>query len=219
MEKVVLSLSGGLDSTSLLAEILSQGYEVIPVIFTYGSKHNRYENLAANKVCEFYKLQPVCIDLSAAMAGFKSNLLKSGGDIPEGHYNDASMSKTVVPGRNLIFISILAGLAESIGAVAIALAVHAGDHHIYPDCRPEFIEAARRVLHFSTEGKVELFAPFLHIDKKEVLSYGLSHLAPLEMTRTCYKDQPTACGKCGSCTERLEAFKLCGKEDPIIYET
>lgn len=215
---VVLSLSGGLDSTSLLAWLLEHEYAVTPVIFMYGSKHNKYENEAAKKVCRHYQLAPIECDLSKIFSVFKSNLLASGGPIPEGHYSDETMKQTVVPGRNLIFISILAGIAESVGADNVAIGVHAGDHAIYPDCRPLFIKLADDIIFASTEAKVALLAPFLHVNKAQVLSFALRNNSPIELTRTCYKDQPIACGKCGSCVERLEAFDINGMRDVIEYE-
>ena len=215
---IVLGLSGGLDSTALLATLLHRGQNVQPVIFTYGSKHNVYENLAAERICEYYNITPIKADMTAIMSTFNSNLLKSGGVIPEGHYTDDSMKKTVVPSRNLIFISIMAGIAESICSHTVALGVHAGDHAIYPDCRPEFIESANKTIEFSSENRVGIIAPFLYDHKGIVLKNGLSAGMPAHLTRTCYKDQPMACGKCGSCTERLEAFEFMGLKDPIEYE-
>ncbi|MGE4486326.1 MAG: 7-cyano-7-deazaguanine synthase QueC [Synergistaceae bacterium] len=220
--KVVISLSGGMDSTTVVGLCHHLGHEIIPVMFSYGSKHNPYENEAAVKVAGYYGLREIHkIDLTEAMAGFKSNLLKSGGDIPEGHYESESMSATVVPGRNTIFLSMLMGYAESIGAEAVAIGVHAGDHHIYPDCRPEFIQAMMDVYKAATEGKVALLAPFLYDNKTSILEQGYSYEkpAPYALTRTCYKDQPVSCGKCGSCQERLEAYRNFGIDDPIQYET
>lgn len=159
-------------------------------------------------------------NLTEVMQGFKSNLLLSGEEIPEGHYNDETMKKTVVPGRNMIFISIMAGYAESVGADTVALGVHAGDHHIYPDCREEFISSVNATVGLSTDGKVKVIAPFQHYDKYDILKigYGLSPVVPYHLTRTCYKDQLHSCGKCGSCQERLEAFGKLMIKDPIQYQ-
>ncbi len=220
--KVVVSLSGGMDSTTVVGHMLDLGHEVIPVTFTYGSKHNPYENAAAEAVATFYNLPEIkVIDLSQAMADFKSNLLKSGGDIPEGHYEADNMTATVVPGRNTIFLSMLMGFAQSIEADAVAIGVHAGDHHIYPDCRPEYIMHMIKVYEAATEGKVRLLAPFLYDNKTIILQHGYGYdvPAPYHLTRTCYKDQPVSCGKCGSCQERLEAFRNIGLNDPIAYES
>jgi len=222
---IVMALSGGLDSATLLATLLRDGHVVHCCLFFYGSKHNQYELESANKVVNHYAAlkYPVTshyFDISEVMKNFNSALMKSNSqEIPEGAYNDETMKLTVVPGRNLIFASIMAGLAESINANAIALGVHAGDHHIYPDCRPEFIKALDSVIYLSSDRKVEVICPFANIDKIGILQIGMSMNVPYHLTRTCYKDQVKSCGKCGSCTERLEAFATLGLIDPIQYET
>lgn len=219
-----MGLSGGMDSSTLLAHLLCQGYDVHCCVFTYGSKHNKYENKAAADIIRHFKQKgnPVTehyFDLTPLMVDFKSDLLKTGGSIPEGHYNDESMKRTVVPGRNLIFASIMAGLAESLGAEKIALGVHAGDHHIYPDCRLEFIKSLDTTVYLSS-GMVEVITPFQKLDKAGILMQGYSDYQnfPYQLTRTCYKDQELACGKCGSCQERLEAFAKLNITDPASYE-
>ena len=226
-KKIVIGLSGGMDSTTLLGLLLSQKYEIHCCSFIYGSTHNKYENKATIDVVNYYKsfsghiLDYHIMNITKIMRGFSSSLLKScNQEIPEGSYNDENMKKTVVPGRNLIFASIMAGLAESIGAEKIALGVHQGDHFIYPDCRPVFIHALDVAIHLSSDQKVRVITPFENMDKKEILEigYSLDIPVPYHLTRTCYKNQPISCGKCGSCRERLEAFHAIGKEDSIIYE-
>jgi 7-cyano-7-deazaguanine synthase len=208
-----------MDSTTLLASLLDQGYEVAPFQFIYGSKHNKYETAAIRALRSHYGIDIPIIDLTEAFSGIKSNLLKSGGSIPEGHYNDSNMSITVVPGRNSIFISVLVGIAESIGAEMVALGVHAGDHHIYPDCRAEYIQAMNQAMYLASDRKVRLHAPFLLLNKTHIVAQGLKLGVPYHLTRTCYKDQPIACGKCGSCQERLEAFTKNKTQDPLEYDT
>lgn len=223
MKKIVIGLSGGMDSVTLLGTLLGQGYEVHCCSFEYGSKHNSYENKAADALVDFYLKEghPVKhyhFDLTKVFADYSSDLLLSGGAIPEGYYTDATMKKTVIPGRNLIFVSIMAGLAESIGAKKVGLGVHAGDHTIYPDCRPVFIHSLSLTITYSTDGTVSVHTPFLNKTKTEILINGLALDVPYELTRSCYKDQPIACGKCGTCVERLEAFAEIGIKDPIEYE-
>ena len=128
------------------------------------------------------------------------------------------MKATVVPGRNIIFLSILAGLAWSVGAKHIALGIHQGDHAIYADCRQEFFKAMDLALYLGTDRNVEFLAPFLDTDKEGILQWGYQHGVPYHITRTFYKDQPIACGKCGSCCERLSAFDKVGRKDPVEYE-
>jgi len=224
MEKAVISLSGGLDSTTLMAHILNHvpSIELHICNFFYGSKQNKYEQVAITRLIQHYSknynLVLHKIDLQNIFQHVSSDLLLSGGEIPEGHYEAEVMKKTVVPGRNMLFISIMASIAESIGASDIYIGVHSGDHHIYPDCRPDFIEAARNAVLYSTEQKIMLRAPFLHKNKADLVAIGHQINVPYEYTRTCYKDQAIACGKCGSCVERLEAFELNGLTDPIEYE-
>lgn len=214
----VLSLSGGMDSGTLLAYCLNKYERVLAVGFSYGSKHNLYEQGCARRLCEHYNVEMIHIDLTTVGLHLQSNLLSSGGPIPEGHYESESMKLTVVPGRNMIFAAILAGIAESRGASVVAMGVHSGDHAIYPDCRPEFVLAMADAIQQATDKKVTLVAPFITDNKFTILRWGFEHSVPYQLTRTCYKAQPLACGKCGACQERLEAFRLHGRRDPVLYE-
>lgn len=238
MEKVIVAFSGGLDSTVLLGHLIekSKEEEIHCCIFKYGSTHNQYEVSAAFKVIEFYqnfldtcknknkKLITHLIDISDTMKAFSSSLLlssSSGGEIPEGKYDEENMKKTVVPARNLIFSSIMAGLAESIGARRICLAIHQGDHYIYPDCREEFAKALDLTVYLATNKKVELYCPFVTYTKVDIIKYGsfvLKIPIPYYLTRSCYKNQFLSCGKCPTCRERLEAFAELGLRDCIEYE-
>lgn len=216
----LVSLSGGIDSTVTLAHAMKQGGEVIGVRFMYPSKHNYFECKASEQIAEFYGVKLLTVDLTTVFhqALFKSNLLRGQGEIPEGHYEDKSMSQTVVPCRNMIFISVLAGIAKSQGCMYAYLGVHSGDHAIYPDCRPDFIEDMSKAVAGATENDVILQAPFLFRSKEEIVRKGNEFMVPFHLTRTCYKNQRIACGKCGSCIERLEAFGKNGIVDPIEYE-
>ena len=217
--KAIVSLSGGMDSTTVLALAIKLEKDVISVGFTYGSKHNKYENEAAERIASHYGISFRLIDLSQVMSGFKSDLLLSGDSIPEGHYEEESMRRTVVPARNIIFCSVLTGIAVSEDAEQIWLGVHAGDHFIYPDCRPEFIRVMQATIQCGTERAIVLITPFLHSTKKHILQEGLLLKVPYHLTRTCYKDQTVACGRCGSCQERLAAWKEIGEDDPLEYES
>lgn len=213
----ILSLSGGMDSGTLLAYLLDRKMEVRPVLFAYPSKHNSYELECAKKLCRHYNVAPWVVNLTEVLSHMKSNLLKHGGPIPEGHYEEKSMSQTVVPGRNLIFASVLAGLAMSDGYDTIYLGVHSGDHAIYPDCRPPFIYHLNLTIQMATDSKVSAVAPFIDWNKTKIIEEGLRLNFPYQLTRTCYKDQFESCGRCGSCTERLEAFANNDATDPIPY--
>jgi len=216
MKIIVLALSGGVDSTTLLDYFCAQGTYVHVCLFKYNSKHNALELTAAQQIVkEFQKRYPEQIqahtfDLRGAFMSSKSSLLHNSTAIPEGHYTAENMRSTVVPGRNLVFAAYLGSLAESIGACCVALGVHAGDHAIYPDCRPSFIEALDKTIQHSTDAKVHVITPFLHLTKAEIVAIGLRSKIPYHLTRTCYTSEQIPCGKCGSCVERAEAFQLNG---------
>lgn len=216
--RVLVSLSGGMDSATLLAEAKHQNHEVHCVSFNYGSKHAAYEMSAAEQLVSFYKVPWTCIDISMALVDFQSALLLTGADVPEGHYKDPKMKKTVVPCRNLILISFLAGLADSHQLQRIWFGMHLGDYAIYPDCRPEFVSAAAMVVRTATESRVDVEAPFLYYTKSDILQRGITLRVPYHLTRTCYKNQQKACGKCGACYERLEAFAVNNTIDPLEYK-
>lgn len=217
--KVLVVLSGGMDSTTALAKVRDEGHEIVGAVnFQYGSKHNSNELQAVAKIALHYGIDLRIIALDFINALFKSDLLKSGGPIPDGHYADESMKRTVVPFRNGIMLSIAAGYAESIGAEAIVLGNHFGDHAIYPDCRESFSKPMREAIKEGTYARIELYTPFQDVDKTEIARIGDRLHVPFEITWTCYKGGEKHCGKCGSCTERREAFQLAGVKDPTIYE-
>lgn len=219
--KAIVALSGGMDSATVLRRVLSEFScdSILAVSFEYGSKHGRYEEPCFHALCNYYNVRGIRLNLTNAFAQFKSSLLQHGDTIPEGHYEEESMRQTVVPARNLIFAAFLTGLAASYSATTIWLGVHAGDHFIYPDCRPSFIEFLRPTIVAATDHFIDIRTPFLHDTKIEILKWGIVHNVPYDKTRTCYKDQVIACGKCGSCQERLAAFAALGIDDPISYES
>lgn len=217
---VIMGLSGGMDSTTLLALLLDDGYDVSTVTFQYPSKHNPYERMEARSVASSYGVSNVTVDLRPAFEGVKSALVTQDIAVPEGHYEDPQMAATVVPGRNTIFLSVLASMAESRGLDAVAFGAHEGDAAIYPDCRLEYVSAMRKTIRLSTEGKVGIIAPFLKRkwSKIDMIEWGVPNNVPYHQTRTCYKPQALSCGKCGACQERKEAFELNGYTDPLPYE-
>jgi 7-cyano-7-deazaguanine synthase len=148
---------------------------------------------------------------------FTSHLLNSGGDIPDGHYEEESMKQTVVPFRNGIMLAIATGLAESLNANGLVIAAHSGDHAIYPDCREPFLHAMANAMKSGTYAGIELLRPFTATDKAGIASLGHQLGVNFAQTWSCYKGGPTHCGSCGTCTERREAFTLANLPDPTTY--
>ena len=195
-KKVVISLSGGMDSATLLGYYKNITDDIICVNFTYGSKHNPYEIECARKLAKHYNVELIEIDATPMFANMKSNLLMTGGEIPNGHYEDKSMALTVVPGRNTIFAATLCGIAESNNYNTIALGVHLGDRSVYSDCRPEYIDSLKRTIELASDNKVTVEAPFITTTKTGILKVGKILNVPYEMTRTCYKNQEKSCKTC-----------------------
>ena len=222
VEKAVVLHSGGIDSSTLLYDY-SRKYECYPLSIEYGQKHSK-ETQAAGNVVEALGLLDrwKLLKLPALGKLLPSALTVKEESIPEGHYNDDSMKKTVVPNRNLILLSIAAGYAQGIGARYLLYAPHKGDHTIYPDCRFEFVESASKTIKlgtgWSSEEGITLIAPYLKYSKADIVALGYSLGVPYELTWSCYQGQDRHCGKCGTCVERKEAFFLAGVKDPTDYE-
>ena len=216
----LISLSGGLDSCVLLSLLIEQKAKIKCITFKYGSKHEAYEINAAKKIAYYYGLAITIVDLTSIIADhFRSNLLIGQGQIPEGHYQQKDMALTIVPARNILFLATLTGIAQTEGHDTLAIGVHQGDHYIYPDCRPDFIHAMEQACCLGSGNVIKtIYTPLLHLSKAEIVKHGVRLRSPFHLTRTCYKEQEFACGKCGSCNERLEAFRLNNIEDPIQYE-
>jgi len=218
-EKIVVILSGGLDSTVLLYDMLHQGYDVRALTFNYGQKHSR-EIECAEKTCKYLQVPHEVLSLECLAAILQSSsLISSSLDVPEGHYQAENMKSTVVPNRNSIMLNIAMAYAINIGIRKIAYGAHAGDHAIYPDCRPEFVEAIQDLAKCVDYEEIEIIAPYLQWTKADIVKRGLGLNVNFALTYSCYKGGAKHCGKCGTCTERLEAFKLAHAIDPVDYET
>jgi len=216
MSKVLVVYSGGLDSTALLYKCISEFDEVEAINFDYNSKHNASERKAAQKICDLEGIKLTEVNMPFINELFKSDLLQSGGDIPEGHYAEDNMKSTVVPFRNGIMLSIASGYAESIDADTIAIANHFGDRAVYPDCRQEFVQPMIGAILEGTGGKVRLISPFVGLTKAQIVEVGCSHGAPLELSWSCYNGGDRPCLKCSTCAERTEAFLLNNLQDPSL---
>jgi len=225
MGRAVVLLSGGIDSTVTLAYAISRGEEVIPLTFRYGQRHER-ELLAASDIANFYGLKEHLImelDLSCFNI---SALTYDGIEVPERTTLNGigeEIPVTYVPARNIIFLSIAAGLCECVGAEKIYIGAHAVDYSGYPDCRPEFFHAFQRALEVGTKSGVEgrairIITPIIDMDKAAIIRLGHDLNAPLHLTWSCYRGGERACGRCESCLLRLKGFREAGLEDPLEYE-
>lgn len=216
-QKVVVLVSGGMDSVAALYEA-SQSHEVVGGLsFDYGSKHNHKEIPFAAWHCQKLGIPHRTISLDFVGQLFKSDLLKSGGAIPDGHYEQQNMKQTVVPFRNGIMLAIAGGYAESIEAQGLVIAAHSGDHAIYPDCREDFMKAMGDAIRLGTYAAVEILRPFIHHTKAEIARRGHELGVDFAQTWSCYKGGDVHCGTCGTCVERREAFQVAGLVDPTVY--
>ena len=216
MKDSIIVLSGGLDSTTMLYEYRER--ISLAVSFHYGSNHNDRELTFAKLHCERLGIQHLIIPLNFIGRYFNSSLLAGADAIPEGHYNDDNMRSTVVPFRNGIMLAIAAGLAENNGLQYVMIANHAGDHTIYPDCRPEFISAMDAAINSGTYNNARILAPYTNITKADIARRGKLLKIDYSETWSCYKGGKVHCGKCGTCVERREALQLAGIDDTTEYE-
>lgn len=217
MKDSVIVVSGGMDSITLLYDKKEE--IALAVTFDYGSKHNAREIAWAKVHCGRLGIRHIVIKLDFMQKYFTSSLLEGGDEIPEGHYADENMKSTVVPFRNGIMLSVAAGIAESNGLKKILIANHGGDHTIYPDCRPEFIEAMDRAIANGTYEDVRIDAPYTNITKADIAKIGKRLGIDYSETWSCYKGGERHCGKCGTCIERKEAMAVAGIDDRTEYES
>ncbi len=215
--KVVVLLSGGMDSTAALYEARARHTVAGALSFDYGSKHNAREIPLAKWHCEKLGIPHRVVELDFLPDLFSSALLKGGAAIPDGHYAEATMKQTVVPFRNGIMLAIAAGHAESIEAQGLVIAAHAGDHAIYPDCREDFMRAMGDALRLGTYAGIELLRPFINLTKAQIAARGHELGVDFAQTWSCYKGGALHCGTCGTCVERREAFLLARLPDPTTY--
>jgi 7-cyano-7-deazaguanine synthase len=214
---VVVLCSGGMDSVTALYRAAREHTVAAALSFDYGSKHNHREIPFAAEHASRLGVRHEVIPLRFMDTLFASDLLRSGGEIPEGHYEAENMKRTVVPFRNAIMLSIATGFAESIGADGLLIAAHGGDHAIYPDCREEFMRAMGDTMRLGTYAGIQLLRPFIALNKGEIAREGARLGVDFARTWSCYKGGELHCGKCGTCVERREAFSQAGLEDPTVY--
>lgn len=222
MLKAVVLLSGGLDSTVCMSAARKEGYELYPISFAYGQRHER-EIKCARQVARYYNVKKHLI-ITTNMDDIGGSALTDDIDVPEGDEGRSDIPVTYVPARNLIFLSYALGYAEVVDAAGIYIGVNAVDYSGYPDCRPEFIARFQALADYSTKAAVQdkkvirVETPLINLTKAGIIKLGMQNNAPLHLTTSCYRGGEKACGTCDSCLLRLRGFREAGYEDPIAYE-
>ena len=221
MSRAIAIVSGGLDSVTLAYLLHAEGYDLHLLSFDYGQRHKKelaFAELCAKRLRATFDV----IDLSGITRFLKGSALTDAIPVPDGHYAAPTMAITVVPNRNAMMLSVAYAVAVAEQANVVAIGVHAGDHFIYPDCRPAFITAFDAMQRIAVEGfgepQLRLEAPFMYISKDQIVRLGTSLQVPYIDTWSCYKGGEKHCGTCGTCVERKEAFELAGVIDPTEYQ-
>lgn len=222
MSDAIVVLSGGMDSTTA-AYWANREYDtnIELISFDYGQRHKKELNYAQDTSAELDAPLHI-VDLTSVSHLIQSSALTSPDtDVPEGHYANETMSQTVVPNRNSMMLNIAIARAVSVKAEAVVTGVHAGDHPVYPDCRPEFIDLLGTLAHTACEGHIHpdfvVEAPFVESTKAMIVAEGERLDVPWQNTWSCYKGYTLHCGRCSTCCERAEAFYLANVEDPTEY--
>jgi len=219
--RAVLIFSGGVDSSTLLYYLLKKGYSVHALTFVYGQRHSREVEFAkkiAMKASEAGSVEHRIVDITSIHELIAKGAITGKEEVPEGYYTEESQRITVVPNRNMIFLSIAVGYAVKIGAKEVHYAAHRSDH-MYPDCRKEFVKAMDSAIYLANIYEpVDLKAPFIDMTKAEIVALGLKLGVPYELTWSCYLGRERPCLKCGTCVERTEAFLLNNSRDPLLTE-
>lgn len=220
--RAVVVFSGGLDSTTLVYDLYSADTEVSLITVDYGQRHRKEADFA-QKTADRLGVPLHLVDLRSVTALLAGSALTDGSvDVPDGHYTDDSMRATVVPNRNALMLDVAVAAAVAGGCDAVAFGAHSGDHAIYPDCRPQFVQAFTAAVRIANEGFVSegftVLAPFLDWTKADIVRRGVELGVPYADTWSCYRGGELHCGRCGTCVERREAFELAGALDPTAYE-
>jgi 7-cyano-7-deazaguanine synthase len=219
-ERAVAIVSGGMDSVTLAYLLNSDGYQLHLLSVDYGQRHKKeidYARRCAERLGASFDVA----DVSSVGRLLSGSALTDDIEVPHGHYAAENMAVTVVPNRNAIMLSIAYGVAVARKAALVACAMHAGDHYVYPDCRPQFVEAFDAMQRQAVDGfgdpNLCLYAPFIYMTKAEIVEIGTSLNVPYEDTWSCYEGRELHCGLCGTCNERKEAFRLANVPDPTEY--
>lgn len=212
-------LSGGIDSATLLADALQQEDWVKVISFDYGQRHRTSELNAGRALASYYGIERYVVDLTNLQYHFPGSALTDPlVKVPHGHYAEDTMKATVVPNRNAILLNVAVGVAVARHFDHVYAGMHAGDHPVYPDCRPAFIDAMNQLIPIATERDIQIIAPFIEMSKDEIAKRGFELNVPFGLTYSCYEGDQLHCGRCGTCVERQEAFDLAGVKDPTEYK-
>jgi 7-cyano-7-deazaguanine synthase len=213
--RALVVLSGGMDSATLLYHLIAEDHDVRAITFDYRQRHRR-EVYAARHLAACVRVPYEVVEFELPFG--RDNALTGGRvPVPHGHYEDASMRATVVPNRNMTLVAVATASAIAQGCSAVAYGAHAGDHTIYPDCRPAFVDAMRAALAVCHYEPIALLTPFLHWSKREIAWRGAGLGVPFASTWTCYEGGAVHCGRCGACVERREALAEIPGGDPTSY--
>ena len=218
MDTIVIC-SGELDSVTLAHKTAAERRLAALLSFDYGQRHVK-EVESARACAARLGVPHRVVDLRGVGAALSGSALTDDVDVPDGHYAEDTMKITIVPNRNAIMLAVAFGMAAAQKAGAVAAAVHGGDHFIYPDCRPGFIAAFQAMQDHALEGvaEVNLWTPYVHGSKADIVADGAHLGVPFAETWSCYKGGSRHCGRCGTCVERREAFHLAGVADPTAYD-
>ena len=220
--KAVVLLSGGLDSATALAwAIKEKGWDCSTLAFDYGQRH-RIELQASDRIAAFYGIEDHRV-IRVSLPVIGGSALTSDLEVPKDEAESDIIPITYVPARNLVFLSLAAGLAETVGAEKIVIGANVVDYSGYPDCREEFLNAFAQTALLGTKsgaegGELEVLAPLIHLDKSEIIAMGLKLGVDYGLTRSCYDpdEQGMPCGHCDSCLFRTAGFEALGKTDPLL---
>lgn len=212
----LLSLSGGADSTTMIPMALSRG-NARGVFFHYKQKNYKWEMEAVKKVCDFYRIELTMLDVSNVFYGMGSSLIDESVEIAsfDELARDNQVS-TIVPNRNMIFASLLVGMALSMKYEQVWMGMNGDDSHTYPDCREDFVTELRSLVSLVSEKTIQFVSPFVGLTKSQVVSKGTSMGVPYELTRSCYSNNRVPCQTCGACRVRSMAFMKMDQEHEHI---
>ena len=218
MKKVVVLLSGGLDSTTLAYLLKSEGYKLFTLSFNYGQRHKK-ELECAEEIAKILNSTHKTVDITSITSLISKGALTGSTPVPHSHYTAETQKITIVPNRNSILLSLAFGYAVKLGISNVAYAAHKNDFTIYPDCREDFASRFEDAIRWANDNfKLNLLRPLINKTKAEIVKLGLSLKVPYQKTWSCYEGDDLACGQCGTCQERLEAFRLNNAKDPIQYK-